>query len=354
MHPNSGDYLWLVGPKRVDIAGPKSKANENNLGIGNFREEAGARVSVSLASKADADDQEVKISFLGDRKRRAGGLVHPVRLVPNHAYRVRVRARSSIPGASIRSEVVYYGKPKAVGSDKYPLSPQRGHALSAESKEYVFELRTPDGPWVGTDLSIIRVEVAAKVDATSPGDVYIDTVEFDDLSATTAFLPDVERILREGRPGVLRFYGIAELGTTASALTAESAVKSPWTYISYDRRYVFFGLDAVIDDWMELCERVGADPWITVGGGNTPFDWTERIQYLSAPPFESSHSDRRTAHGHSMPWVTRFDPTYLGLRATGGDHRAGGAADAVLPAGADGADRGRLGNERAQLERAHC
>jgi hypothetical protein len=72
-----------------------------------------------------------------------------------------------------------------------------------------------------------------------------------------------------------------------------------------------------IQEFLQLCATVGADPWITVPSATTPAEMTDLVQYLTGNGSDT-WSGLRIARGQVEPWTSVFGKVHIELEnATG-------------------------------------
>jgi hypothetical protein len=67
-----------------------------------------------------------------------------------------------------------------------------------------------------------------------------------------------------------------------------------------------------IHEFLQLCQAVGADPWITIPTATTPAEMTEFIQYLTGTGSDP-WSTLRITRGQTQPWTSVFNKIHLEL-----------------------------------------
>jgi hypothetical protein len=213
-----------------------------------------------------------------------------------------------------------------------------------------------------------KAEFTASEDATTVGTVeagfsvaggslLLDDVALEEIDGDatnrTAFRDEVVRTLRELRPGVLRLMSNhAELGSTVENLLAPPMARvrpgySIWATTMED-------IPVGIPEFLELCQEVGAEPWIVAPTAMSEDEARKLAEYLAGGP-ETAGGAMRVAEGRREPWTRAFrtihielgNETWNGIFAgeTMEDAAAyGRRANRVFTAlrGAAGADAGRF------------
>jgi hypothetical protein len=305
------DLVWVKGPLERR-AFPDRTQGEAGIGMGDFRIAVDEGVTLDYVDNPDnTDDQFMRLTFPAGVERTSGGFKHYIRATPDTEYRLRIRARGEASGAELVIGMRNYGVPHEEAATSTSMVCDGDTQLTAQWRDYVFTGHTAPDPRVGEHFGVFIVGV--RVTGGQGGAVYIDEISLQDsrLDTPSGFARPLVDHLKEARAGVLRFYGNAALGSLTRNITARNATEAPWSFLSMESFYRTSTNFAVVDQWMTLCEEVGAAPWITVGSANMPQDWYELISYLAAPAGFDEHSARRAAHGFDAPWTEQFDKIYL-------------------------------------------
>ena len=358
-----GDVVWLRGPL-VPRALPDPAHGETGIGIGDFRLVADDGVLVDFVDVLDAEPagmpalpgsttepagmpalpgsttgparvpalagsatgparmpalpgsdagQILRITFPSSTARLRGGIKHYIKATPSTTYRVTLRARADSPGIKLGATLMNLGIPGGQPGAQVPMFCLQGAKLTTEWQEFAFEGDTYADPRIAGKFSGFSIVATAEPGTSGAIHAFIDDVRLEDrkLDSPTGFARPVAEALREAECGVLRFYGIASLGSLVEDLTAKDATESSWTFLSLESGYRLNTTGATVDQWMALCLETGAIPWMTIGGVNTPDDWRRLISYLAAPADFDDDARRRAAHGHREPWTKKVKTIYL-------------------------------------------
>jgi hypothetical protein len=149
---------------------------------------------------------------------------------------------------------------------------------------------------------------------------YGSNVELDDVSLAqtnssasnpTAFRDDVVNALQELHPGTIRMMaGDAALGSDLinQIQVPFARYRMGWSTGGTTTNVVAYG----IHEFLQLCETVGADPWITIPTATTPAEMQAFIQYLAGTGSDQ-YSSLRISRGQSAPWTSVFNKIHLEL-----------------------------------------
>lgn len=155
------------------------------------------------------------------------------------------------------------------------------------------------------------------------------TVLLDDVSLVqtngdptnmTAFRDPVVAALRGFKPGILRGH-VLDLGQNIDDLIAPpfARVRSEFHASATDKGTNQYGWPELL----QLCETVGAEPYLVLPIATTEAEMQNAIEYLAGPS-TSPYGAKRAAHGRAAPWTDSFarihieygneswNPVYLG------------------------------------------
>src|ERR1051326_8487087 len=128
-----------------------------------------------------------------------------------------------------------------------------------------------------------------------------------DPTNITAFRDAVVNVLRDFHPGSLRAH-VLDQGDCLDDLIGDPFAhrRNEYTPYSNSKRTVPYGWH----EFLELCELVGAEPYISI-----PLPFTDReaanlIEYLAGPS-TSPYGAKRAARGHAAPWTQSFSRIHL-------------------------------------------
>jgi hypothetical protein len=199
------------------------------------------------------------------------------------------------------------------GSNAIAVSLQR-YSLNSY---YVNQIINLTHDWNTYSLSFKASETAA---ARSVGlkftTVGQDSFLLDDVSLTqtdsdpsnpTAFRDPVVNTLRALKPGVLRFWA-GQLGDALDNLIAGPYERQRSGYSAFytSQDDISYGLP----EFLQLCETVGAEPWVVVPSTFSAPEAANLIEYLAGGSF-TSYGSKRAAGGHPDPWTSSFAKIHL-------------------------------------------
>jgi hypothetical protein len=190
---------------------------------------------------------------------------------------------------------------------------------------------TGNAPYVSQTLTLTNawsdytVPFSASENGTAVGTVQMvmsvtgANVEIDDValqqtnSSTTnptAFRDDVVNALEELNPGTIRMMGGASLGSDLL-----NQIQPP-----FGRYREGFNADGTsvsaipygIHEFLQLCQTVGSDPYLTIPTATTPAEMTDFIEYLTGNGSDP-YSALRISRGQVAPWSSVFGKIHLEL-----------------------------------------
>jgi hypothetical protein len=147
------------------------------------------------------------------------------------------------------------------------------------------------------------------------GSLLLDDVALEEIDGDrtnkTAFRDEVVRTLKELRPGVLRLLsGHAQLGSTVDNLLAPpmARVRPGYSIQSTTMEDIPVG----IPEFLELCQEVGAEPWIVAPTAMSEDEARKLAEYLAGGP-ETAGGAVRVAGGRREPWTRAFRTIHIEL-----------------------------------------
>jgi len=146
------------------------------------------------------------------------------------------------------------------------------------------------------------------------GSVLLDDVAIQaigDPANKTAFRDEVVDTLKELRPGVLRMMqSHAGLGSTVDNLLAPplARVRPGYSFWQSTMEDVPYGIPELLD----LCQAVGAEPWIVAPTAMSREEARKLAEYLAGGPATAGGA-MRVAAGHPAPWTQTFRTIHIEL-----------------------------------------
>jgi hypothetical protein len=142
-----------------------------------------------------------------------------------------------------------------------------------------------------------------------------------DPANITAFRDPVVSTLRTLNPGVLRFWA-GQSGDTLDNLIADPYARQRAGYSAFytSQDDISYGLQ----EFLQLCESVGAEPWFVVPITFSTTDASHLIEYLAGST-ATPYGAKRAARGHANPWANSFAKIHLefGNEAWNGSFKGG-------------------------------
>jgi hypothetical protein len=158
----------------------------------------------------------------------------------------------------------------------------------------------------GTSAGALQLALTA-----SGGNVELDDVALQQSNTSgsnpTIFRDDVVNALKELNPGTIRMQALGsdipnQLQAPFARYSEVSGVDGqPVLSASYG-----------IHEFLQLCQTVGADPWITIPAATTPAEMTDLVEYLTGNGSDT-WSGLRIARGQSEPWTAVFGKVHIEL-----------------------------------------
>ena len=140
------------------------------------------------------------------------------------------------------------------------------------------------------------------------GDMLLDDVDLEQTSGDpanrTAFRDEVLETLKELRPGVLRLMSTnAGLGNTVDDLLAPPLARQRGGYSGWYVKQEDIPIG--IPEFLELCQEVGAEPWIVAPMAMNKEEARKLAEYFAGSPATAGGAVR-AAGGHNLPWTQVF------------------------------------------------
>jgi hypothetical protein len=144
------------------------------------------------------------------------------------------------------------------------------------------------------------------------------SVELDDATLTEAAAADnpttyrnaVVDTLKSLQPGVLRYMSLTNYGTSIDNAIAVPLARqrAGWDPGSTEQDDV----PQSLEEFLVLCQAVGAEPWYTMPGEMEPAEMQNLIEFLGGSS-TTPYGAKRAALGQSAPWTSVFPVIHLEL-----------------------------------------
>ena len=299
----AGDLIWLNQPEGkggVDAGWGPGTAYAAHVAENEHSPLHGGKTCLKLDAKTyKRDIWNVLHVWLPNFKRLGGGRSmdregNADRFMQEKTYRISLWAKGT-PGAKGSVRFVASSEPGGPESDDFILTDTwRKYELIRKSHSMVNLLIVMTG---GTEM-------------------YVDDfiISEDDGGEPLAILPRVADALADLKPGTLRLLG----GARGESL--DNWMAHPLERLrTVERARMMSTRDPYRDpdqpnlpDSLNLCERVGASPWLVVGLAMTDEEWDNLLEYLAGPA-DSPYGAKRARHGQPDSWLKTFDRVYLEL-----------------------------------------
>ena len=179
-------------------------------------------------------------------------------------------------------------------------------ALSNKWQDFTYTFNADeDGTYIGT---------AYLTFSAADGTIYLDDATMTESAAssnTTPFRDAVIDRLKELNPGVLRYMDSGyDFGSSIDNMIAvpEARLRTGFGQGSDLVNAVPMGLE----EFLQLCEAVGAEPWYTMPMGVSPTETQNLIQFLAGDR-STPYGAKRAALGQSAPWTSVFPAIHIEL-----------------------------------------
>ena len=144
--------------------------------------------------------------------------------------------------------------------------------------------------------------------AQGPGTFWLDNwVMYDSRRPISSLDPQMLQALKDYRPGHLRFWTGANQGKTGgnSLDNYLAGIFERAGHFNWDRARLNPQQTSLQED-LQLCREVGADPWIIVDPTYTADEHRDLLEYLGGPT-TTQYGKLRARHGQADAWTDSFD-----------------------------------------------
>lgn len=222
-----------------------------------------------------------------------------VHLHGSYQLRFRAKARSLAPKLNVRVERLDTRHGLHSFLDK-PI------ALTRDWQQYTVPVIANDVPDATGNVGVTFHFAAT--------DALLDDVSFTAVRSAanpTEFRDEVVATLRDLHPGILRFMDNGtNFGSSLDDMLApvESRRRTGASTQENLREDIAIGLPEVL----QLCEAIGAEPWISLPPVFTTTEAQQLLEYLAAPA-STPYGAKRAAAGRQQPWTAAFPLIHLEL-----------------------------------------
>jgi hypothetical protein len=200
-------------------------------------------------------------------------------------------------------------------------------SLTGQWQDYTYSFNAAeDGSFIGTVALSFSVAGAS---------MYLDDVSLTEAAAPgnpTAYRNAVVNTLKTLQPGVLRYMTLTDYGTSIDNAIAVpfARQRAGWSPQATEQDEVPMGLE----EFLVLCQTVGAEPWYTMPGGMSPIEMQNLIEFLGGDS-STPYGAKRAALGQSAPWTSVFPVIHLelGNEMWNGIYEGEGISDPVVYGG---------------------
>ncbi len=289
-----GDYVIV----HVDIpgnpqAGWWSDASKAGAYSAEFKDlPPGTAGKQALRIMAPADTVAIN-SFFDTTERRSFVQLHGT-------YTLSFKAKSVIGDAKLQVDF------KRIASDHRAPYFSKSVPLSKEWQDYSFDFQVNEK---GNPIGSVELSMAVRDAVILLDDVALMAPASPDNP--TAFRDEVVSTLRDLHPGVLRYMDSGtDFGSSVDNMIAPpfGRARSGATVL----RKVFDDVPLGLDEFLVLCQAVGAEPWYSMPVAMSPAEAHNLVDYLAGPA-STPYGAKRAALGHPDPWTSVFPAIHLEL-----------------------------------------
>ena len=159
----------------------------------------------------------------------------------------------------------------------------------------------------GSSVGTVQMSFSANgSDAFLLDDVNLAQINTDPTNATV-FRDPVVNTLKSLNPGVLRFWDF-QLGDTLDNMLSDPFGRQRTGYSAF--RTVTDHITYSLTEFMQLCELIGAEPWVVVPATFSPTEAANLIDYLAGGT-GTTYGAKRAAAGHPATWTSSFSKIHL-------------------------------------------
>jgi hypothetical protein len=208
-------------------------------------------------------------------------------------------------------EVTFLAKATA-GSDSVLVSVTR-----AGTPAYLSKTVALTNSWASYTLTFSAAETGSSVgtvglqfQTVGQDSFYLDDVSLQPTSPAqpTAFRDAVVSTLTSLSPGVLRWWSGNSLGDTLDNMIAGPFARQRSGYSAFGTSMI--NIEWGLYDFLQLCQTVGAEPWVVVPSTFSTTDAANLIEYLASES-STTYGAKRAAQGQTAPWTSVLSKIHL-------------------------------------------
>ena len=149
-----------------------------------------------------------------------------------------------------------------------------------------------------------RFEIGAK----ESGTLFIDNVTLVEKEGPPpyGFYPQIIETLKRFHPGTLRLWALQDNRGFGRALDDALGNPEESNLTFKDTEGAYTTTPVGLHQTLELCAKIGADPWIITSTMFSPQEQKNLVEYLAGPA-DSPYGKKRAAWGREMPWTDTFN-----------------------------------------------
>ena len=204
------------------------------------------------------------------------------------------------------------------GNNNLKVSAQR---LEGSNPAYISQTVALTSAWQDYTLTFSASETGSSVGpvllafSATGANVELDDVSMAQTNSSasnpTVFRDDVVNALKELNPGTIRMMA------AGAALGSDIPNQLQVPFARYREGFnadgtTYADISYGIHEFLQLCQTVGADPWITIPTATTPTEMQDFIEYLTGTGSDP-WSALRIARGQVEPWTTVFGKIHVEL-----------------------------------------
>ncbi len=179
----------------------------------------------------------------------------------------------------------------------------RNITLTGQWQDYSLTFNASE---VGRSVGTVQVQFSIAGAA-----IYIDDAALMEAAAAnnpTAYRNAVVDALRSLQPGVIRYMTGSDWGSSIDNVIAVPFARQRAAFSNPEQDDEPMGLE----EFLVLCQTVGAEPWYTMAGGASTTDMQNLIEFLGGAA-STPYGAKRAALGQTAPWTSVFPVIHIEL-----------------------------------------